>query len=92
MLHYASSKSKIVCKSVLFAELFALVEGYDVGYTINHTYRDFIGRKIYLTLHTDNRSLYRLSISLAHTTERRLQIDLAVIWQAYVRRDNTGII
>lgn len=34
MVHYTSLKSKLVCKSVLSVEPLALLERYDVGYTI----------------------------------------------------------
>lgn len=37
IIHYSSSKSKRVCKSVSAAELFAFFDSHDVGYTINHT-------------------------------------------------------
>lgn len=36
-VHYASFKSKRVCKSVLAAELFALVGGYDIGCSLRDT-------------------------------------------------------
>lgn len=43
-------------------------------------------------LYTDNHSLYGLSISVAHTTERKLQIDFSIICEAYERRDITDIV
>lgn len=48
--------------------------------------------KMDFKIYTDCRSLYRLCILLAHMTERRSQIDLVVIRQAYQRRDITGSI
>lgn len=92
IIHFASGKSKRVCKSVLAAELFALVDGFDVGYSIAHSLQEIYGRQIDLTLYTDSQSLYGLCISLAHTTERRLQIDLSMIREAYERRDITNIV
>lgn len=66
------------------------MEGYDAAYTIAHTLRAVISRKIDLTLYTDSRSLYGHWISLARTSERCLQIDLVVIQHAYERRNITG--
>lgn len=92
IVHYKSTKSKRVCKSVLAAELFAFVEGYHVGFTFAHTLGELHGRKVHQTIYTDSQSLYRLCISAAHTTERRLQIDLALIREANEGKDITEII
>lgn len=92
ILHYASSKNRIVWKLVLAAELFASTERYDAGHTIAHALSEIIGSKIDLTVYTDSRSLHGLCISLARTSERCLLIDLAVIQQAYERRVITVIV
>lgn len=93
IIHFASSKSKRVAKSVLAAELFALINGFDVGFSIKESLQRMTGvKKIDLTLMTDSRSLYGLAISLAQTTERRLQIDLEIIRQAYERRELNNVI
>jgi len=93
VIHYASYKSKRVCKSVLAAELFAMVDGYDVGFSIRHALETCTGiSKINLSIYTDSQTLYGLCISLRNTTERRLQIDLALIREAYERRELTEII
>lgn len=42
MIHYSSSDSKPICKIVLEAEFFAFIVGYNVRYTINHTYSKFL--------------------------------------------------
>lgn len=88
VVHYASTKSKLVCKSVLAAGLFALVDGYDAGYAIRDTVRRLYGKEgIPLVIYTDSHTLYGLCIALLSTTERRLQIDLAMIREAYERRE-----
>jgi len=92
IVHYTSSKSKRVCKSALAAELFAFIAGFDIVFTIRHSLERMFPRKIDLTIYTDSHSLYGLCISLAQTTERRLQIDLALIREAYERREITNII
>lgn len=88
IIHFLSIKSKRVCKSVLSAELFSLVDGFDIGYSIRDSCSRITGRKdIELTISTDSKTLYGLSITLSQTTERRLQIDLALIQEAYERCD-----
>lgn len=93
IIHYSSSKSKRVCRSVLAAELFALMEGFDIGYTVRDSFVKCSGRKdVNLILATDSRSLFSLSITLAQTTEKRLLIDLSLIREAYEKRDINDII
>lgn len=78
IIHLTSMKSKRVCKSILAADLFSLVDGYDIGYTTAYTLGELYGRKVNLTIYTDFHSLYGLCISWAHTTERRDITD--IIW------------
>lgn len=88
IVHFVSMKSKRVCRSVLSAELFALIEGFDLGFTIRDTMQRCTGRRhVNLTLATDSRSLFSLSVTLAQTTEKRLLIDLSLIREAYEKRD-----
>eukprot|EP00171_Calliarthron_tuberculosum_P022600 IDg22600t1 len=88
IIHYTSQKTKRVCRSVLAAELLALVDGFDIGYAITYSVKQMTNRpEVNLTIATDSRSLFCLAITLGQTTERRLQIDLAVIREAYERRD-----
>lgn len=93
IVHYSSTKSERVCKSVLGAELFALVDGYDMAAAIKDTIESISARKnIPLILYIDSQSLCGLCISLRPTKEKRLQIDLALIRQAYEAREITKIV
>ena len=87
IIHYASTKSKRVVRSVLAAELYALAIGYDNGVSIKPTMTNILGRNVALVLYTDSRSLYDALTTLNPTTEKRLLIDLAVVRQAYERRE-----
>lgn len=49
-------------------------------------------KNVKLTLATDSKSLFSLTISLAQTTEKRLLIDLNFIREAYEKRDINDII
>ena len=58
-----------MCKSALAAELLAMVDGFDVGFSIRETLVRITGRKtIPLHLVSDSLSLYGLVVSLAQTT------------------------
>lgn len=57
IVHYTPGKSKSVCKSVLAAELFALVDNFDVRYSITPTLQEIYGRKIDLIIYIDSQSL-----------------------------------
>ena len=69
-----------------------MVEGFDVGYICAYAFNSMTHNKYPLRLYTDSRSLYHLAVSLPRTRERRLQIDLQVLRQAYENRDITDII
>ena len=93
VLHYASSKSKRVAKSVLAAELFAMIDGFDAGFSIRKTLENITGQEnMALSLFTDSKSLYGLVVTLAQTTEKRLQIDLEMLREGYEKREITNVI
>ena len=56
VVHLTSSKFKRVCKSVLAAELFSLVDGFDIQYTIAHKQGKMLSRKLDLVIYTDSHS------------------------------------
>lgn len=92
ILHFISFKSRRVCRSVLAAELLAMIEGFDIGFTLCETYEAVMGTSIPLSIYTDSRSLYHLTVSLTRTKEKRMQIDLQVLRQAYERREITNVV
>lgn len=91
-IYYVFLKSKAVRKSVLAAKLLALVDGFDTRYTTTHDLPEMMKRMINLIIYTDSRSFYRLCISLAHTAERRLQIDIPLMRYAFERGNTDDII
>lgn len=93
IVHFSSNKSKRVCKSVLAAELHAFVDGYDLGYSLKNSIQTITGtNNVPLVMYNDSKCLYGLCVSLAGTTEKRLHIDLALIREAYEKRDISSII
>lgn len=81
-----------MCKSVLAVPLFAFVDVFDDCYELVSTLQNVYERKISLPLNADNLSLYGLCISLCQTTERQLQINLALIREACKRLDIPDVI
>lgn len=65
ILHHSSSKCKHVCKSVFASELFATVDGFDVGFAVAHSREGMLERVVALTVYTDSQSVYGLCISLS---------------------------
>ena len=62
IIHFSSTKSKRVSKSFPAAELFALVDGFDIGYAISHTVGNILCHKLDLIMYTDSQSLNGLCI------------------------------
>ena len=91
VLHYGSLKSKRITRSVLAAELFAMVHGFDVSSTIRLAFNAMLDRVIPLHVYTDSRSLYDCLTRINHTTEKRLLIDLRMLRQSYERREITEV-
>ena len=91
IIHYGSHKSKRVTRSVLAAELFATVDGFDISSTISLALNDMLGRIIELHVYKDSRRLYDCLVRINQTTEKRLFIDLRILRQSYERREMTEV-
>lgn len=78
-------------RSVLAAELYALVHGFDAAATIKSTLESILKMKIPLIVCTDSRSLYDCLVKLGTTREKRLMIDLMCLRQSYENREITEI-
>lgn len=91
VVHYGSLKSKRVTRSVLAAELFAMVHGFDISSTIRLAFNSMLDKVIPLHVYTDSRSLYDCLTRINQTTEKRLLIDLRMIRQSYERREITEV-
>lgn len=64
IMHFTSCKSKRVRKSVLATELIALVDEFDVGYSITFMLNEKYQKDIELKLYRDSHPLYELCTSL----------------------------
>ncbi len=91
LIHYSSTKSKRVTRSVLASEIYGMVGGVDMAIAINTTITmitDQLGFKsIPIIVCTDSYSLYECLVKLGTTKEKRLMIDIMAIRQSYERRE-----
>ncbi len=78
-------------RSVLAAELYAMVHGFDVGSVLKATLTKMLGNPIPLILVTDSKSLYDCLIRLSIIVEKRLMINVMALRQSYERREITEV-
>jgi hypothetical protein len=91
LLHWSSTKSKRVTRSVLASEVYGMVAGADVAFAIGSTLK-MITEQLHLPaiptiVCTDLYSLYECLVKLGTTKEKRLIIDIMAIRQLYERRE-----
>jgi hypothetical protein len=81
-----------VIRSVLAAELFAMIHDFDVKSILKSILIKMLVIDILLTLITDSKFLYDCLIRLSITIEKRLMIDVMTLRQFYERRKITEMI
>ena len=87
IIHWSSTKCKRVTRSVLAAELYAMVSGFDIGTAIQSTINGVLSSKVPIVLCTDSYSVYDCLTKLGTTAEKRLMIDIMSLRQSYERRE-----
>ncbi len=83
IIHYASLKSKRVTRSVLAAELYAMVHGFDNGSILQVSLSEMFGRVLPLRLYTDSRSLLRECYTFEFDPREAPLIDLSLLREAF---------
>ncbi|KAK6218074.1 aurora kinase 2 splicing [Colletotrichum tabaci] len=91
VVHYSSTKSKRVTRSVLASEIYGMVAGVDMAYAILSTLA-MITKKLNLPIIptiacTDSYSLCECLVKLGTTQEKRQMIDIMALRQSYERRE-----
>jgi hypothetical protein len=87
LIHWFSIKYKRIIRSVLTAELYAMINDFDVESIIKSSLERIINVLISLILCTNFKSLYDCLIKLETIIEKRLMIDLMCLRQSYERRE-----
>ena len=83
VLHYGSDKCKRIARSVMAAELHALVLGFDYAFLVKDLVEEILGRKIVVEAMVDNKSVFNVIAKDGKTAERRLQIYVLALRQSY---------
>ena len=95
LIHYSSTKSKRVTRSVLALEIYGMVGGVDMAIAINTTLYMINEQldlpKVSIVVCTDSYSLYECLVKLGTTKEKRLMINIMALRQSYERREITEI-
>lgn len=91
LIHASSLKEKRRAKSVLGAEMFALLDGSDSGYVIRASLFRWLGRKLDLHLLTYSRTACHIATTLIQTKQKRLMLDVHLLSEAYENREITKI-
>jgi len=91
MIHWSSTKSKRVTRSVLASKIYRIVAGTDTAFAIGSTLKIITEQLDLLAIPTivctDLYSLYKCLVKLGTTKEKRLMIDIIAIRQLYKRRE-----
>ncbi|KAF2185681.1 hypothetical protein K469DRAFT_466462, partial [Zopfia rhizophila CBS 207.26] len=91
IMHYSSTKSKRVTRSVLASEIYGMVSGVDMAYAFNTTLNQITQElnlpQINTIICTDSYSLYECLVKLGTTKEKRLMIDIMALRESYERRE-----
>jgi hypothetical protein len=95
LIHYSSTKTKRVTRSVLASEIYGMVGGVDIAIAINTTIKMITEQLGFpqtpIVVCTDSYSLYECLVKLGTTQEKRLMIDIMALRQSYERREITEI-
>jgi ribonuclease HI len=87
VVHYASQKCKRITRSVMAAELYALVHAVDTAFLLRYLVSKMLSRRVALRAYTDSKTVFDCVTKLIPTSEKRLLIDLYGLRQSYERRE-----
>jgi len=95
LVHWSSTKSKRVTRSVLASEIYGMVSGVDMSIVIKTTLDKITEQlnlpQVQIIVCTDSYSLYECLVKLGTTKEKRLMIDIMALRQSYERRELTEV-
>lgn len=86
-VHYGSSRCRQVTRSVMAAEVHALVHAFDHRFIIRKTLEELMGRRIEIEAFVNSRTLFNTMSKNSTTTEQRLQITVCALRKSYRKRE-----
>jgi hypothetical protein len=90
LLQWFSRKYARVAPSILPGETVVYVTVLDLAFAIHHCLKQILSRELPFYLFTDSSSLFSTVTKFQAVREKRLSIGLAVLRQAYQRREVTS--
>lgn len=76
LLHFVSNRCKRVARSVIAAELFALVLGFNKAYFVRDLVEELTGRLMSIDALIDSKKVFDVIANACRHREKRLQIDI----------------
>jgi len=85
IVHYGSSSCKRVTRSVMAAELHALIYGFDNAYLVRDILEEVLQQKIEIDGYLDSRTVFNVVAKSSSTLEKRLQIDVHALRESHAK-------
>ena len=94
VLSYCSKKSKRIVRSIMAGEVFAFSAAFDQADVIRNDLQFILNTAIGLTMNTDSKQLFGVITRVAHTTEKRLMVEIMAAKEACNRHEisNVGLV
>lgn len=87
IIHYGSVHCKRVTRSVMAAELLALVYGFDQAYVAQDILQQIIGVQVPIDGFIDSKTVFNVVAKAGATLEKRLQIDVSALRESHDRNE-----
>lgn len=91
LLHYSSHRRRRVDRSALGREIYAFADAFDYASGMKHDVEMILNNRVLLQICTDSKKLSDINTNCSTTTEKRLQIDVKVVREAYERFEISDI-
>ena len=85
IIHYGSSRCKRVTRSVMAAEIHALVYGFDNAYVARDMLEELLAKQVHIDSYVESRALFYVVTKNSSTLEKRLQIDVFALRESHAR-------
>jgi len=85
IIHFGSSRCKRATRSVMAAEIHALVYGFDNGYVAQNFLSEILDQNVPIDGFVDSRTVFNVVAKQSSTLEKRLQIDVFALRESNTR-------
>lgn len=85
IIHYGSSRCKRVTRSVMAAEVHALIYGFDNAYLARDILQEILEKEINIDGYVEYKTVFNVIAKSGSTLEKRLQIDVFAMCESHAR-------